>query len=292
MHITFAPSRAAATLIAASLFAAMAGIAHAEGINPTPAQPGTPPAATPGTPPATPGTDLSAVKKTPNNLCRPGSNNFITATRPLSLPSQRYCADADWNVRDVRVEGASLLWRVPFTNGYVDCSCTYAAGSAPSTPTPSTGDEPTPPSTPGAGDRVTAAIVARELRAMGYQAEVSAASDGDPRVSTTIDNFKWAVFFYGCAKQGDLEQRSCLSLQFFSGYTVSQPVSTFTMNKFNAENRYVRAYTAQTDSGQAARISMDVMFGGTGADPAKNFRVHLNMMKHQTTQFRKLINFN
>lgn len=284
MQISSAPTRAATTVLAAALFAAMAGAAHAEGINPTP-QPGTPPA----TPPATsPGEGLDSVKKTPNHLCQPGSNKFIAATRPLSLPSQRYCSDADWNVRDLRVQGANLFWRVPFTNGHVDCSCTYAAGATP-TPGPSTKDEPPPAD--GAGDRVTAGIVARELRAMGYPAEVSTASDGDPRVATTVDNYKWAIFFYGCAKQGDLEQRSCLSLQFFSGYTVSQPVSSFTMNKFNAENRYIRVYSAQTDSGQAARISMDVMFAGTGADPAKNFRAHLNMMKHQTAEFRKLINF-
>ena len=284
MHITFAPIRAAAAL-AAVLLAATAGAASAEGINPTPAQPGTPPATSPGAP-------LASVKKTPNSLCQPGSNKFITATRQLSLPSQRYCTDADWNVRDVRVEGANLMWRVPFTNGYVDCSCTYQAASTTPPPGPSTSDQPPPPAANGAGDRVTAGIVARELRAMGYQAEVSAGTDGDPRIATTVDGYKWAVFFYGCAKDGELEQRSCLSVQLFSGYTVSQPVSAFTMNKFNAENRYVRAYTAQTSSGQAARISMDVMFGGTGADPAKNFRAHLNMMKHQTTQFRKLINFN
>lgn len=286
MHITFAPTRAIVTGIAAILLAAAAGAAHAEGINPTPAQPGTPPAASPGN-------SLGSVKKTPNHLCQPGTNKFVAATRQLSLPSQRYCTDADWNVRDVRVEGANLMWRVPFTNGHVDCLCTYAAGTpAPTPPPPATGDTPTPPPAAGAGDRVTAAVVMRELRALGYQAELSTASDGDPRIATTVDGYKWAIYFYGCAKQGELDQRSCLSLQFFSGYTVSQPVSTFTMNKFNAENRYIRAYTAQTASGQAARISMDVMFGDTGADPGKNFRVHLNMMKHQTIQFRKLINFN
>ena len=42
----------------------------------------------------------------------------------------------------------------------------------------------------------------------------------------------------------------------------------------------------------AARISMDVMFSGTGADPARMFRAYFSMMKHQTTEFRKLINFN
>src|SRR5262249_47792063 len=117
MHITFAPTRVPrnfAVLVAAGLFAATARPAFAQGLNPTPTQPGTPP-----------GGALAGINKTPNHLCQPGSNRFITATRQLSLPSVRYCTDADWNVRDVRVEGANLLWRVPFTNGYVDCSCTY-----------------------------------------------------------------------------------------------------------------------------------------------------------------------
>ena len=277
MHTTFAPIRAAVTFVAAVLFAATAGAAFAEGINPTPGGPTSP---------------ITGVNKTPNHLCQAGSNKFITATRPLSLPSVRYCTDADWNVRDVRVEGASLMWRVPFTNGYVDCSCTYSAASTTPPPGPSTGEAPTTPSTPGATDRITAGVVARELRAMGYQVEVTAGTDGDPRIATTVDSYKWAVFFYGCAKEGDLEQRSCLSIQFFSGYSVQQPVSAFTMNKWNSENRYTRGYTATTDSGPAARISMDVMFGNTGADPAKNLRAYFSMMKYQTAEFRKLINFN
>jgi len=278
MQATIAPHCAAAARIfaAAVLLAATAGAAAAEGISPSPGQPGTP-------------GQYADVKKTPTHLCQPGSIKFITTTRQLSLPNQRYCTDADWNVSEVRAEGANLLWRVPFTNGYVDCSCTLAAGT-PTPPGPSTSDQP-PPS-PGGTDRITADIVARELKAMGLEAEISAASDGDPRISTTVDNYKWAIFFYGCAKEGELSQRSCLSLQFFSGYGMQQPVSAMTMNKWNAENRYTRGYTAQTDTGSAARISMDVMFGNTGGDPAKNFRAHFNMMKYQAAQFRKLINFN
>jgi hypothetical protein len=277
MHTTFAPIRAAVTFVAAVLFAATAGPAFAEGINPTPGGPTAP---------------ITDVNKTPNHLCQAGSNKFITATRPLSLPSARYCSDADWNVRDVRVEGANLMWRVPFTNGHVDCSCTYAAASTTPPPGPTTGEPPQPPHVTGATDRINAAIVARELRAMGYQVEVNAGTDGDPRIATTVDGYRWAIFFYGCAKEGEIEQRSCLSIQFFSGYGMQQPVSAFTMNKWNSENRYTRAYTATTDSGPAARISMDVMFGNTGADPAKNLRAYFSMMKYQTTQFRKLINFN
>jgi hypothetical protein len=274
MQATFAPHRAAAVVVAA-LLAAAPGAAFTEGINPNPTGPGTPP-----------GAPIQGVNKTPTHLCQPGTMRFVGTTRELSLPGARYCTDTDWSVRDVRAEGANVLWRVPFTNGHVECACTRVAGT-PTPPGPSTGDQPAPGS-----DRITAAIVARELKAMGYQAEVSAGSDGDPRVATTVDNYKWAVFFYGCPKTGALEQRECLSLQFFSGYSVSQPVSAFTMNKWNSENRYTRGYTATTDQGPAARISMDAMFGNTGADPAKNFRQHFDMMKYQATQFRKLINFN
>lgn len=279
MHTTYAPPRAAAAMLALAFLAAAAGSASAEGINPNPTDPGTPP-----------GAPVQGVNKTPTHLCQPGTMRFVSTTRQLSLPNIRYCTDADWNVRDVRAEGANLLWRVPFTNGYVDCACTRVAGTPTPPPGPSTSEPPTPPSTTGS-DRITAAIVASELRAMGYTVEVTAGSDGDPRMTTTVDNYKWAIFFYGCPKTGAMEQRECLSIQFFSGYGVSRPVSAFTMNKWNSENRYTRAYTATTDQGPAARISMDVMFGNTGADPSKNFRSYFNMMKYQTDQFRKLINF-
>ena len=141
-------------------------------------------------------------------------------------------------------------------------------------------------------DRITAAVAARELRAMNYTVEVATDTRGDPRLTTTVDGFKWAVFFYGCDKDGTLEERRCTSLQFFSGYTMNSPVSALTMNKWNAENRYTRSYTGTTDGRSAARISMDVMFSGTGADPARMFRAYFSMMKHQTAEFRKLINFN
>jgi len=160
------------------------------------------------------------------------------------------------------------------------------------------GPTPTPPATPpgtstapASGDRVTAAIVLRELRQLGVAADVNADSRGEPRIEATVDKYKWAIFFYGCDKDGALEQRTCASLQFFSGYTMNSPISALTMNKFNAENRYIRAYTAITGQTFAARISMDVMFGGTGGDPARVFRSYFTMMKFQTTEFRKLIKF-
>jgi hypothetical protein len=82
--------------------------------------------------------EFTNVTKTPNNLCRPGTARMVEATRKLSLPAIRYCTDADWSVRSVRAEGANLLWRVPFTDGHVDCACVRGAGGT-TTPDPPPG---------------------------------------------------------------------------------------------------------------------------------------------------------
>jgi len=149
---------------------------------------------------------------------------------------------------------------------------------------------PNPGAAP-ASDRVSAGLVLRELRQSGATAEIGTDSRGEPRIDAKVESYNWAVFFYGCDKQGALEERLCSSVQFFSGYTMNNPISAVTTNKFNAENRFIRAYTAVVDQRFAARISMDVMFAGTGADPTRSFRSHFSMMKLQTAEFRKLINF-
>lgn len=145
----------------------------------------------------------------------------------------------------------------------------------------------------GVNDRITANIVARELRALGLPAEVGTDNRGQPRVSTTVDGYKWAIFFYGCQNGGEAADRPCLSIQFFSGYTMNNPVSALTMNKWNTENRYARGYSFTNNRGETgARLEVDAAFGNTGGDPAKTFRIYFNIMKHQAAQFRKLINFN
>ncbi len=89
-------------------------------------------------PPPETSPEFARVTKTPLGYCQAGSMRFVTATRRLSLAQSRYCTDADWNVSNVRADGPLLLWRVPFSDGYVDCTCTRGAGAQappPETPT-------------------------------------------------------------------------------------------------------------------------------------------------------------
>jgi hypothetical protein len=275
MHDWSAPRQALALLAAAFLLAA-AGAASAEGINPNPVTPGN-------------GTPIPGIDKTPANLCRPGSARLVSTTRKLSLPPVRYCTDATWNVRDVRVVGADLLWRVPFADGQVDCACAYAGTT---TTPPSTGDAPAPPAA-GSSDRITAGIAMRELRAMGYQATLDADSRGVPRITVNVDGYRWGIGFYTCDNGPQLEDRRCGSLQFYSGYTMNAPVSTVTMNKWNTEKRFARGYTFTNSDGKpTAQVEIDVYYINSGADPGRMFRGYFSIMKIQAADFRKLINFN
>jgi hypothetical protein len=73
--------------------------------------------------PTTGRTPIPNVATTPNNYCVTGTQRMVRTTRKLTLPSQRYCTDADWRVKDVAHDGSSVYWDVPFTEGTVSCSC-------------------------------------------------------------------------------------------------------------------------------------------------------------------------
>jgi hypothetical protein len=138
-------------------------------------------------------------------------------------------------------------------------------------------------------DRITAAVIVRELKAMGHSASVDTDSSGDPRVNMSIDGYDWSIYFYDCAP-GPRDDRKCVSYQFYSGYTLQQAASPDVINKWNTDQRYAKAYTyVQRDGSHSARIEIDVRSADTGADPARTFRIHFDIMRDKTRQFRKTV---
>ena len=143
---------------------------------------------------------------------------------------------------------------------------------------------------PDANDRVTAGFLAQQLRAMGLSAKIDKDESGDPRVNTKVDGYDWAIYFYDCTAGSDLENRGCLSYQFFSGYKVPAAFPLATVNKWNIEKRYAKAYLyLQRDKTYNARLEIDVLVSGTGADPGRTFQGYFTKMKNSTDAFRKVI---
>lgn len=140
-----------------------------------------------------------------------------------------------------------------------------------------------------ANDGISAGLVAKELRALGYSAKIDQDESGDPRVNTKVDGHDWSVYFYDCGK-GDIEERNCVSFQFYSGYTVSKGFPLETINKWNIEKRYAKAYVyLQRDKTYNARIEIDVLVSGTGADASRAFQAYFTKMKNASEGFRKAI---
>jgi Putative bacterial sensory transduction regulator len=148
---------------------------------------------------------------------------------------------------------------------------------------------PSPPIASTSSDRITAAIIVRELKALGHASTVDTDSSGDPRVNMSIDGYEWSIYFYDCAS-GPLDDRKCVSYQFYSGYTLQQAAAQDTINKWNTDQRYAKAYTyVQRDGSHSARIEIDVRSADTGADPAQTFRIYFGIMRDKARQFRKTV---
>lgn len=144
-------------------------------------------------------------------------------------------------------------------------------------------------------DYITAAIIVHEIQALGYAANVDQDDSGDPRVNTAVDGHKWQIYFYDCGT-GALADRHCNSFQFFADNSMPKPVPTQTINRWNKEYRYAKAYLQQGNTpgctaarSCAARIEIDVLMAGTGAEPAQTFRSYFEVMKRRADGFRKFI---
>jgi len=145
---------------------------------------------------------------------------------------------------------------------------------------------------PAGADRISARMVANELRVMGLQANTGKQDPTTPLVTTQVDGANWIVFFYGCEKSGDLDQRLCDSIEFHSGYVVPKAVPASVMNRWNLENRFARGYNLVDQARRpSARMEVDVLFAGTGADPARLFRTYFQLMRQLSFEFRKRIGF-
>jgi hypothetical protein len=191
-------------------------------------------------------------------------------------------------MRGLAISGA-LMMVLTATN--LHAQTPHAAPIVPGTPA-----APGAPAASSADDRISAEIIMREIRDLGYAATTDQDESGDPRVNTSVDGHKWQVYFYDC-DTGPLEQRRCNSFQFFADNSMPKPVPADLINKWNKEYRYAKAYLQQGNEAGcpdkqracAARIEVDVLTSGSGADPGRTFRAYFEVMKRRATGFRKYI---
>ncbi|HEY0957896.1 MAG TPA: YbjN domain-containing protein [Novosphingobium sp.] len=115
----------------------------------------------------------------------------------------------------------------------------------------------------------------------GYRAVLKKDSAGDPLIESSSSGSSFNVFFYGCTNN-----RNCRTVQFFSGYKDPKNASLSVLNGWNANNRFTRAYLADTGS---ARIEMDVDLDDGGMSAAL-FEDNLEFWVALMAKFERTIN--
>lgn len=111
------------------------------------------------------------------------------------------------------------------------------------------------------------------FEAEGAPAKLDKDNTGDPLIEMKHYGTDFAIYFYGCDNG-----KSCDAVQFFSGYATEGRVAIASINEWNAERRFGRAYL--TDEGNA-RVEFDIYTGADGVsseDFSEIFEVWLDVM--------------
>jgi len=120
----------------------------------------------------------------------------------------------------------------------------------------------------------------RAMQAGGYRAELTKDNSGDPMIKSSSSGSDFAILFYGCKSN-----RNCTTIQFFAGFKDPDNGSLSALNKWNADNRFGRAY--QSDSG-SARIEYDLDLDVGGMSQAL-FRDNLDVFAALMDRYRKYV---
>ncbi|MFC3174338.1 YbjN domain-containing protein [Novosphingobium bradum] len=124
------------------------------------------------------------------------------------------------------------------------------------------------------------ASLVRVMQNMGYRAELTKDNSGDPMIRSTASGSDFAILFYGCKSN-----RNCTTVQFFAGFKDPDNGSLSAINKWNNDNRFGRAYQAESGS---ARIEYDLDLDMGGMSAAL-FQDNLEVFISLVDRYRKYV---
>ncbi|MEC9342586.1 MAG: YbjN domain-containing protein [Pseudomonadota bacterium] len=115
------------------------------------------------------------------------------------------------------------------------------------------------PATAGAQEIVARdpLTVVNAMQNLGYRAELSTDSQGDPLITSAASGYRFVVFFYGCTDGAE-----CQNLQFNASFDMEGQVDLKLINEWNAKFRFTKAFA--DDEGDPI-IVMDLILGREGA---------------------------
>lgn len=136
-----------------------------------------------------------------------------------------------------------------------------------------------------ASAEVTAAKPQAVMQAMqdfGLKVTIGTDNDDDPKITSSISDSKFFVYFYGCK-----DNTNCASLMFKAGYNLNTGITALKINEWNRKKRFAKAYI--DDEGDPF-LEMDVNLAYGGADD-KNFADTLDWWRLSVEDFEEFIDW-
>ncbi len=97
------------------------------------------------------------------------------------------------------------------------------------------------------------------LQEAGYAAKLGTDKVGDPMITSGVSGTTFQIFFYNCTNH-----KNCATVQFHSGYDLSEPVALERINEWNRSQRFGRAFL---DKENDPILEMDVDLDDGGIPP-------------------------
>ena len=127
---------------------------------------------------------------------------------------------------------------------------------------------------------VTGPEIVSWLQDRGYKAVLTKDGTGDPRIESATGGTNFRVYFYGCTAG------RCSAIQFSAAFDLKNGIGAAAINKWNAENRYMRAYTDDdSDPWVESDINLD------GGRTMAGLNADLDMWTTHLPDFVKYIDF-
>jgi hypothetical protein len=120
------------------------------------------------------------------------------------------------------------------------------------------------------------------LQKAGYRAELGADKGGDPMITSGASGTTFQIYFYNCTANKD-----CATVQFHSGYDLKTATPLETLNEWNRDERFGRAFL---DKDNDPVVEMDVDLDDGGMSP-ELFIDNIEFWTAILTDFEKRIGY-
>lgn len=124
--------------------------------------------------------------------------------------------------------------------------------------------------------------VLKALQDFGMVSTIDVDADGDPKISSSVSDTKFSVYFYGCT-----DNANCKSIMIKAGYDLNQGITASKINEWNRKKRFAKAYI--DDEGDPfLELDVNLDFGGVGD---KNFADTLDWWRLLVEDFEEFVDW-